>query len=146
MVPDARARLDAAAARFASISPARIVPPARAAASEGRRSDADGCRRGDDARRDWRRIPHVTRNAIRDDSNRHTRMVYVQKIDLNTERETRARQREIILARGRRDLSTQLTTRLDCGEYNLGTRSRGTSNGSRGTSNGSRGVRTLDAS
>ena len=32
MVPDARARLDAAAARFASISPARIVPPARAAA------------------------------------------------------------------------------------------------------------------
>ena len=73
-------------------------------------------------------------------------MVYVQKIDLNTERETRGRQRESILARGRRDLSTQLTTRLDCGEYNLCTRSRGTSNGSRGTSNGSRGVRTLDAS
>ena len=52
-------------------------------------------------------------------------MVYVQKIDLNTERETRGRQRESILARGRRDLSTQLTTRLDCGEYNLCTRSRG---------------------
>ena len=52
---------------------------------------------------------------------------------------TRARQREIVLARGRRDLSTQLTTLLDCGEYNLCTRSRGASNGARG-------VRTLDAS
>ena len=66
-------------------------------------------------------------------------MVYVQKIDLNTQRETRARQREIVLARGRRALLTQLTTRLDCGEYNLCTRSRGASNGARD-------VRTLDAS
>ena len=105
MVPDARARLDAAAARFASISPARIVPPARAAASEGRRSDADGCRRGDDARRDWRRIPRVTRNAIRDDSNRHTRMVYVQKNRLeHRERDAGASARNYPRARTPRPL------------------------------------------
>lgn len=139
MVPDAHARADDDARRAARLDAATthlasIAPDRRARARRRVRMDAMEAR-ARSRRRGARAVSYIGITTVQQQRMRVARWMddvrAGAKSMIGCARARRARVGDrlptphyVFAARGRRDLSTQLTTRIDCGEYNRRTRSR----------------------